>query len=188
MLHLHHLPNQRPDEKLISVLRRHWFALLTIAGAFFLLTIIPLFLGIYFWDIFSVWSRQPFLGPILVVTISIYFLSIWLFAFLEFTDYYLDMWVITSERVINIEQEGLFKRTTSELDLASVQDATAETRGFLQTTFSYGNVFVQTAGEKSRFHFKNIPHPERVQEIVMRLVQEDKQRVTKQPATQKPTV
>jgi hypothetical protein len=97
------------------------------------------------------------------------------------------MWVITNERIINIEQEGLFKRTTSELDLASVQDATSEVRGFLQTMFSYGNVFVQTAGEKGRFHFKNIPYPERIQEVVMRLVQEDKQRVVKQPATEKPT-
>lgn len=187
MLNLHHLPNQRPNEKLITVLRRHWFALLTIVGAFVILTVIPLLLGTYFWDTFSIWIKQPFLGPVLVIILSMYFLSIWLFAFLEFTNYYLDMWVITNERVINIEQEGLFKRTTSELDLASVQDATSEIRGFLQTMFSYGNVFVQTAGEKGRFHFKNIPHPERIQEVVMRLVQDDKQRVTKEPTSQKPT-
>lgn len=187
MLNPKHLPNQRLNEKLIMVLRRHWFALLTIGSAFVILTVIPLALGIYFWDVISVWNRQPFLGPTLAVVTSMYFLSVWLFASIEFTDYYLDMWVITNERVINIEQHGLFKRTTSELDLASVQDATSEVRGFLQTMFSYGNVFVQTAGEKGRFHFKNIPHPERIQEVVMRLVQDDKQRVVKHPAPQKPT-
>ena len=76
MLNLHHLPNQRPNEQLISVLRRHWIALLTIVGSFIILTIIPISLGIYFWDEFSTWSQQPFLGPVIVVAISMYFLSI----------------------------------------------------------------------------------------------------------------
>ena len=53
------------------------------------------------------------------------------FAFIEFTDYYLDTWIVTTERIISIEQKGLFERTASELDLISVQDATAEVHGFL---------------------------------------------------------
>lgn len=177
MMRLDHLPNQRPDEQVILFLRRHWFALLAIGSTFTLLIGTPLVAGWYFWDIIDSWFAHPVSGSLLVVLGSMYFLSIWLFAFLEFTDYYLDTWIITNERIINIEQEGLFNRTASELDLAAVQDTTAEIRGILQTIFTYGQVFVQTAGEKGRFHFKNIDNPEQVKELITRLVEEDKRRI-----------
>ena len=176
MMNLHQLPNQRPHEQVVLFLRRQWFAILTIVTAFFILTGIPL-LGVwYFWDTVQTWLEHPVIGPFLVILGSIYFLSIWLFAFLEFTDYYLDTWIITNERIISIEQNGLFNRTASELDLSSIQDTTAEIRGILQTIFTYGNVFVQTAGEKSRFHFKNIDNPEEVKQVINRLVQEKRAR------------
>ena len=178
MMRLDKLPNQRPNERVILFLRRQWFALLTIATAFILLNGVTLVIGWYFLDRVDAWLSQPILGAVIALIASIYFLSIWLFAFLEVTDYYLDMWVITNERIINIEQEGLFHRTASELDLAAVQDVTAEIRGFLQTIFTYGNVFVQTAGERGRFHFKNINNPESVKEIINALVEEDKKRLS----------
>lgn len=177
-MHLDHLPNQRPNEHVVLFLRRHWFALLTIITAFLLLTIIPLFIGWYFFEILESWLAHPLLGPLLVIVGSMYLLSIWLFAFIEFTDYYLDTWIVTNERIINIEQQGLFHRTASELDLAAVQDTTAEIRGIVQTLFTYGQVYVQTAGEKGRFHFKNIDNPEQVKEVIARLVEEDKRRLS----------
>ena len=179
MMRLDHLPNQRPDEHVILFLRRHWFAILAVVFAFILLVGTPLVVGgWYFQETLENWMMNPIIGPILIIIGSIYFLSIWLFAFLEFTDYYLDTWIITNERIINIEQEGLFHRTASELDLAAVQDTTAEIRGILQTVFTYGQVYVQTAGEKGRFHFKNIDNPEHVKELVTRLVEEDKRRLS----------
>ncbi len=177
-MRLDHLPSQRPDEHVVLFLRRHWFALLTVTGAFMLLTGLPLVLGWYFLDRVEAWFALPVLGPLITIGGSMYFLSIWLFAFLEITDYYLDTWIITNERIINIEQEGLFNRTASELDLAAIQDVTAEIRGLLQTVFTYGNVFVQTAGERGRFHFKNINNPERVKETINALVEEDKRRLS----------
>lgn len=177
MFHLDHLPNQRPHEHVVLFLRRNWIAVFAIVSAFVFLISVPLIVGYIFWPTVEGWLAHPFFGPLLVIFGSMYFLSIWLFSFLEFTDYYLDTWIVTNERIINIEQEGLFHRTASELDLAAVQDTTAEIRGIAQTMLGYGNVFVQTAGEKGRFHFKSISDPERVKEIVTRLVEEDKQRI-----------
>jgi membrane protein YdbS with pleckstrin-like domain len=178
MMRLDHLPNQRPDEHVILFLRRQWFALLTIATAVILLNGVPILLGWFYLDQTQTLFSRPIIGPALAIVASMYFLSIWLFAFLEVTDYYLDTWIVTNERIINIEQEGLFNRTASELDLAAVQDVTAEIRGFLQTVFTYGNVFVQTAGERERFHFKNIDNPEQVKEKINALVEEDKRRLS----------
>lgn len=185
MMRLDHLPNQRPNEHVVLFMRRHWFAILTIIVAFLILNGIPLGLGWFFWETVEAWMANPVVGPLIVVVGSIYFLSIWLFAFLEFTDYYLDTWIVTNERIINIEQEGLFHRTASELDLSAVQDTTAEIRGILQTVFTYGNVFVQTAGSKGRFHFKNIDNPETVKEQINKLVEDDKKRLSALGASSK---
>ena len=178
MMRLDQLPDQRENEKVILFLRRHWFAVAAIILVVIALVGIPISIGYYFFDLVQGWIAHPVFGPIFVVVASMYFLAVWLLSFIEFTDYYLDTWIVTNERIINIDQEGLFHRTASELDLAAVQDTTAEIRGILQTVFTYGNVFVQTAGEKGRFHFKNINNPERVKEIITRLVEDDKKRLS----------
>lgn len=177
MLSLNHIPNQRKDERIVLFLRRHWFAVLALVVSFTLLTVIPLALAAYFWTTLSVWLQEPFFGIILSIAISIYFLCVWIVTATGFTDYYLDTWIVTNERIINIEQHGLFQRVASELDLASVQDVTAEISGFLETIFKFGDVEIQTAAEQKRFEFRHIPHPERVKETVMHLVQDDKQRL-----------
>ncbi|MBI5766041.1 PH domain-containing protein [Candidatus Falkowbacteria bacterium] len=91
------------------------------------------------------------------------------FAFTFWTTTYLDVWTITTERIINREQNGLFNRVVSELDLYRVQDVTAEQKGFFATIFHYGDVYIQSAGEKERFVFKQIANPYSIAKMVQRL-------------------
>jgi uncharacterized membrane protein YdbT with pleckstrin-like domain len=100
-------------------------------------------------------------------------LTVWLVFFTSFIDYYLDFWIVTNDRIINVEQH-LFARTISELDLYKIQDITGESRGFLQTMFNYGHVFVQTAGEVGRFNFEEVPGPREVARKIMELAEEDR--------------
>ncbi|MEK7452157.1 MAG: hypothetical protein AAB664_02370 [Patescibacteria group bacterium] len=51
MMNLNQLPNQREHEHIVLFLRRQWFTLLRIVSAFLLLTIIPISLAVYFWDV-----------------------------------------------------------------------------------------------------------------------------------------
>ena len=182
MMNLSHLPNSRPNEKVVLFLRRHWFAPFTIIFWFIVLSVIPISIYWFFVETIHGWLAHPFFGPVIIVFASMYFLSVWLFAFLEFTDYFLDTWIITNERILNNEQDGLFKRTESELNLVSIQDVTAETHGILQTIFTFGNVRIQTAGEKERFNFKNVDNPEKIKALIMRLV-EDKRSRQDEPKT-----
>ena len=78
----------------------------------------------------------------MTVFLSIYYLATVSFFFQEFIDYYLDTWIVTTERVIDINQRGLFNRTAAEMHIALVQDATTEVRGMLGTFLDYGHVFV----------------------------------------------
>ncbi len=176
MFDLSCLPNQRPDEKLVIFLRRHWLTLTNLFGAFLLLTAVPVGLAVTFWEQLNGWLQDPILGPVITVLAGMYAVSVWLFAFMEFTDWYLDTWIVTTERIINVEQNGLFNRTASELHLINVQDVTSEVQGLVKTFLNFGNVYIQTSAERDRFNFKDVPHPERLKEEILRLVADDQRR------------
>lgn len=107
--------------------------------------------------------------PVFLLTISACVLSAWLFFFFSFIDYYLDTWIITNLRIIDVRQQGFFSRIIAEQRLDRVQDVMSETHGFFPTIFRYGNVRIQTAGEEGRFFFQEIPHPDKIRDIIIKL-------------------
>jgi len=176
MMHLDNLPNQRENEEVKLFLRRHWFAILAIVSSFVLLIGIPAAVAVVFFDEVRMLLQRPVLGPIIAIFGGLYVMLVWLFAWIEYTDYYLDVWIVTNERILNTEQKGLFDRVASELHLISIQDVTSEIDGLLRTFFDFGDVHIQTAGERARFEFKDIPNPEEVKQTILQLVEQDKKR------------
>lgn len=114
---------------------------------------------------------------ILVLVLSYYFilLSSLLTAW---TGTYLDVWTVTTHRIINREQNGLFNRVVSELNLRKVQDVTAEQKGFFPTIFHYGNVYIQSAGTKERFVFEQISKPYKIAKMIQKLDEKAKKNPT----------
>lgn len=155
-------------EKTYAVLHRHWFDLCTrflpIVGFLILVTIGAAIIGQMLQA-----AGQGVLLPVVYFGLTISYLFGWIAAFFIWVDYFLDIWIVTSGRVINVEQKGFFARDTSELDYTHVQDVTSEISGFFQTAFNYGDVIVQTAGTNSRFLFRRIGQPEKVKTLVMHL-------------------
>jgi len=176
MISLEHLPNQRRNEEVELFLRRHWITITTQLISFAILLVVPFLLSVVFWSDLVQLLKHNIFGPLITIAASIYILAIWLYAFIEFTDYYLDTWIVTNERILNIEQEGLFHRTTSELDLAAVQDVTSDVQGIARTLIDYGNIYIQTAGTKARFIFKVVPAPSKATRRIAQLVEADKRR------------
>jgi uncharacterized membrane protein YdbT with pleckstrin-like domain len=174
MIDLHRLPNPVQDEKVIHVLRRHpitlftWFlgVLFTLAGPFIVWALIS-------YGAPTIWENQG-LTALVVMGGSAFFLFAWLFLFQNFMDYYLDIWIVTTKRVLNIEQTGLFARTVSELRLYRIQDVTSTVNGFIHTILDFGDMEIQTAGEKTRFVFEQIPHPTRVSRSVLEYAELDR--------------
>ncbi len=175
MLNLKNLPNQQRDEKTVLFLRRHWIELLQIALYFIVLTGVPIGF-LFLLNEISTQSPAGYWPQILTLLLSCYAFCVIIITMTQFTDFYLDTWIVTNERIINIEQKGLFSRIVSELHLNQVQDVTSETHGFLPTMLSYGNVYIQTAGTRERFNFKTVDNPDEVKKIITRLVEEDKRR------------
>ncbi|MFZ2970973.1 MAG: PH domain-containing protein, partial [Minisyncoccia bacterium] len=99
----------------------------------------------------------------------IYYGFLWISVFIKWVDYYLDVWIVTDMRLLDIEQVGFFSRKVSEVDLKRIQDITSEVTGMMESMFGFGNVFIQTASEETRFKLKSIPHPVTTRKIIIDL-------------------
>jgi hypothetical protein len=161
--------NPRPGEYIILYIHRHWIVLLWAVLKFLALATMPIILLILY-SIQATIDWAGLGGLIFILSSSIYYLFIWLLLFNNLLDHFLDIWIITNERIINIEQKNLFSRIVAEKQLDKMQDITVITHGFLPTMFNYGNVFIQTAGSVERFIFKQISHPKKVANKIMEAV------------------
>ena len=170
MICLDKLPNSQPQETVQISLRRHSIDLFRIFFFTVLMLIVPVIILVLMrlGDVHVL--NHPIWGPASVLVLGGYLLIIHALTITEITDYWLDVWIVTNERIINAEQHGLFNRLVSEVHLEQVQDITSETKGFLETFLTYGDVYVQTAAERERFRFKNVDNPDDVKITISQLV------------------
>lgn len=165
---------QDHDEEILYVIHRHWFNIFIQFIPFILglLLVVGTFIGfgLLYPELLGNIDRTLFL--FIENTLLVF---LWFFAFLIWIDYYLDVWIITNKRIVNIEQKGLFVRSMSEIFLFRVQDTTSEVRGFFPSMLNYGDVFVQSAGEQERFLFHKVPDPYAIKDIIMDMARDTRQ-------------
>ncbi len=168
-----HFPGQHESEQVILFLRRHWF-IFFMRLLVIIVSIIGLIAVYYFFTFLTTNIRESEYYNLLLFSESLGTLFIWNFFFILWLDFYLDVWIVTNERIINIEQKGFFSRNVSELKLTKIQDVTSEIIGVIPTLFNYGNIYVQTAGEKERFTFIQIPDPNKVKNAIVQLQEKER--------------
>lgn len=172
---LESLIQQKPYEKIKFVIRKHPVTFVPAILLFLLLLAAPL--GIY-WLIIN--STLAFLLNdtgyyiVLVLLSSAYYLSAILFFYTYFVTFYLDLWIVTNDRLVDMEQRSLFSRTMTEVDLYQIQDATSEVKGIFPSLFNYGNIIIQTAGPLNKFVFRKVSNPHPLRQTIMDLAATDK--------------
>ncbi|MBP7060656.1 MAG: PH domain-containing protein [Candidatus Moranbacteria bacterium] len=177
-----HFQGQHHDEQILQVIHRHWF---NIALQLFVVVFLSLFL-------LGSLSFSTLLFPEIAGGDALSFfafaqntllLFVWLYGFLVWIDYYFDVWIVTNERIVNIEQRGLFNRRISELRFSRVQDVTATVDGLIPTVLNFGNVNVQTAAEEEHFVFRQVADPFAIKDRVMTLARQSTQDDLREIAT-----
>lgn len=164
-------PGQQTGEEIYLIIREHWFYLFTRLAIWFLFVIV-LFLMDHYVPIYLPGLVTDTYLPYFELFKNVYTIFMILGLFMIWTLYYLNIQVITSQRIVDIDQESLYSHRVSELDLAKIEDVTSETKGFFSTVFSFGNVYVQTAGTTEHFVFYNIPHPDKVEKLILDLYEQ----------------
>jgi uncharacterized membrane protein YdbT with pleckstrin-like domain len=136
--------------------RKHWWALLkemiSPLLVFIILSILwaaaSLFLG------FNLWFD-------LLLGISLAANSAW---FIWRTiDWRNDLYVVTDDRVIDIEKIPFIREHRREAGLDKIQDVRYLQEGIIATRLDFGNVRLETAGGIGEFTFDSVPHPRQVQ-------------------------
>lgn len=154
------------NETIVKKVRRHKLVLIfnTLFLAVFVLA--PPFL---YW----LTSNAIFVpGDDLALFFSIYsavLLFAWTAFFKKWTDYYLDVLIITDKRVIDIEQKGFFSRDIATISLDKIQDITVNISGILATFLDFGTLKIQSAGEATEFVMRDIPEPNKIKSIIYEL-------------------
>ncbi len=164
----YHFRGQDSDEKIVKLLHRHLLIILSGATIVLISFLLPVVLYFIFQQFFPSFLTEPYFY-LFVFFSGIYILFIWLKLFLLIVDYYLDVWIITNKRIVDIIQSGLFKREVSECRLDRIQDVTTRVEGLTPTVFDFGDVHIQTAGREKEFIFKQVPNPYGVKDLILDL-------------------
>jgi hypothetical protein len=85
------------------------------------------------------------------MTLVMFVLIFWTSFFFAWTKDYFDVWHVTNEHIIAINQKEIFEREESFMELERIQDVFFERSGILGTALNFGILRVQSAGTEQQF-------------------------------------
>lgn len=111
------------------------------------------------------WYRHA--GSLLVLAImAIPGLAMVLFMLYLIMDHVDDIYIVTNKRVIRREQVPFRQESRVEAPLRKVQDIQESQSGLLAQIFNFGDLIIETAGEKGHVAFREISRPSEVKDII----------------------
>ena len=160
-----------PGEHVVMAVRRHWLIFVMGLLPYAILAVIP-------FAIPGLLALSPVLAPHAAwfdytsfygrLGLGIWLFILWMGTWAAFTRYYLSEWVLTNERLVDIDQRAFFSREVASVLLPRVQDVTTEVRGVLFSVLGAGDIRVQSAGAKAEFHMYGIPRPEQMRDLILK--------------------
>lgn len=147
----------KEDEEIIELVRKYplvFFWPILVSTVFI---IAPFF---FLYPLFH-WSAWGVLVFFVVLGIGV------LLLFRIFFVYSFNVFIITNQRIIDIDQRGLFDRTVSETIYEKIEDVSFRIKGIIQTIFHYGSIVIQTAANQVNIELQGIKDPERIHHIIV---------------------
>ena len=156
---------QQDDEEIVLLLRAHpitnigWI-LLVLA-----MLLLPVVVGMS-----GIIAGLP-AGFLFVGRLTWYLVTL-MFAFEKYLYWHYSVFIITNERLVDIDFENLMWRVVTYANLNHIEEPAMVTGGFVRSIFQYGDVYVTTASEQPSVEALAVPWPEKVVDIVSRLSEE----------------
>lgn len=158
-----------PQEKIVYVAKTHFILHLFDILRALVLGATP-FLIIIYLTTFSTVNFNSDTVRYLYGGATAFAIVIWNLYFVAWTDRVLDSWIITTERIMDIDQKGLFSRNIAVVRLDDIQDIVTDTTGFWSTLLKCGTIKAQSSGTSREFEFLMVEDPERVKNIIERAI------------------
>lgn len=157
---------QDREEQVVLLLRRH-----PITQAKWILIAIVL---IFFPIVFQLMPLGDLLSPrFAFASIFLWYLIVTGFILESFLSWFFNVFIITDERVIDVDFLSLIYKDVSAAKIDNIEDITAATGGALRSVFDFGTVTIQTAGAQQEIEFEDVPHPAKVTKLLNELLLEE---------------
>lgn len=161
---------QEEAETIVLLLRAH-----IITNVPWILGVIGLILVpiIIFPFLFSLSVLPPIgVGAGVFVTL-LWYAGVFTYAFVNFLYWYFNIYLVTTERVVDVDWYSLVNQKVSSTGISHIEDVSATRGGVLSSIFDYGNIFIQTAGTEENFEFISVPHPQLIVKKLEGLMQKE---------------
>lgn len=153
------IDDQRPDEEIVFLCHMHPWVLAKVGVVSILLILITV-------AAFLIWGTSLISSIILLISLAIIIVYGSARAFL----YKNAIFIITTHRVINVSQTGLFQRKVQELELENIYNLQYEIKGPIKSFLNFGDLELTTIGSpENAIHVKNIENPHFIHEKISEL-------------------
>jgi len=157
-----------PYEPGLLVWRKHWWALFQALTSPLLalatVVILLLLARTFFREGLPPWANLLFALSLMLIAIWILWRSI---------DWENDLYIVTNERVVDIEKIPLVFEHRREASLGMIQDVSYTKPSFIAQRLDFGDVHLETAAAVG---LDSVPHPQQVQAEIFRRLQAFRQR------------
>jgi len=158
--------NQEQREKIILLLRQHWVTQLK-----------WMVMGIIGIGVPAIFIWVPILDFLpanyQLMALVLWYLLLIAYIFENFISWFYQVFIITDERIIDINFTNLIYKELSEAKIDNIEDVTYRQGGVMRAVFNFGDVVMQTAGAQREFMIEGVPEPNRVVKIMNELKLEE---------------
>ncbi len=156
------LPVQLQEGEIVArIIKRHPLSLIGRIVA----VLILLILGVFAWQwLRSIGGGMQITADILMgvgALIAVVYIAIYWYRYEN------DLWIVTSQRLIDSTKTTPFSHDIKTANLTNIQDINIRKRGIFQTIFEFGDVICQTASASGHtFEFLGVAKPAEVLDLI----------------------
>ncbi len=153
---------QEEGENIVLLLRMHWVTNIPWIFLSIIFLLVPLVLSSFPIISFLPWRFQ-------IMSLIIWYLLVTAFIFERFLVWFFNVYIITDQRIVDVDFYNLLYKEVSDAQLEKIQDVTYKMGGVVRILFDFGDVFIQTAGTEPNFDFLAVANPSRVVSVLEKL-------------------
>jgi hypothetical protein len=168
-----------PDDKVIEAIRPHIMSILPFFSAVIVLGLAVLY-GVYALGLYGagVSTGYALLGLVALLIFVI------ILGYATLRVYLNTFFIVTDDCFIYIHQKSITSRNVPRFSKSELTDVAAIQKGFLASAFNYGDVVLETAGDREEIRFKFAPDP---QDLARRCMPQSPDHKPEEPEEQHPS-
>lgn len=166
---------QEEKEEIILLLRRHVITNLL----WIMIAVVLFFLPLLFSPFFYLFIPIKIPLNYQIISLIVWYSMIASSVMINFFVWYYNVYIITDQRIIDVDFYSLTYKKISSATLDNVQDITIRAGGILRVIFDFADIDIQTAGTVPNFTFEAVPHPDVIAREIHDLLDDYKMYINK---------